>query len=366
MQKYEVRTGDLRSSILVGRSDGASAEFLLAETYDRLEKVRQRDSAAWDGPRLFEELEQCLRGKALGAFRDNVAREYPTDAEKTATNYDMLKKDILTTLTDRTYPGDSVHDYITSEISYLKCKDEKGNVDKPSHFLARMRQLRDFGARMHHNQGTTFLSERDFLAAVWRAFPDEMQEWLTIEHRIDPFDTNNPLDADEVCDHMHGYWFQRLQPKVSKTSSRGRGDVSGDVADVDDVDGEDDEENGNEDERKPPARADADRRARSRRRGDKDHQDVEADAVMGPAGPRRRRGAPAPSMATPSISTAGMVVSSTLAARGSIHPARSTSTRRSATAATRGTKTPTRRCWRGAKSTSSITSTPLRITVLRR
>ena len=277
MQKYEVRTGDLRSSILVGRSDGASAEFLLAETYDRLEKVRQRDSAAWDGPRLFEELEQCLRGKALGAFRDNVAREYPTDAEKTATNYDMLKKDILTTLTDRTYPGDSVHDYITSEISYLKCKDEKGNVDKPSHFLARMRQLRDFGARMHHNQGTTFLSERDFLAAVWRAFPDEMQEWLTIEHRIDPFDTNNPLDADEVCDHMHGYWFQRLQPKVSKTSSRGRGDVSGDVADVDDVDGEDDEENGNEDERKPPARADADRRARSRRRGDEDHQDVEAD-----------------------------------------------------------------------------------------
>ena len=41
---FEVRSGDIRSRMKVGVSFGDSAEFLLVETYDKLDKVRRRDT----------------------------------------------------------------------------------------------------------------------------------------------------------------------------------------------------------------------------------------------------------------------------------------------------------------------------------
>ena len=150
---FEVRSGDIRSRMKVGVSFGDSAEFLLVETYDKLDKVRRRDSAAWDGPRMFEELEQCLRGNALGAFRTIVSRDYNTDALKTAASYGELKKKIITTLSDFSYPGDKVIDYLTGKLHYLNCKDADGDVMKPVDVLARLREIRELGGKMHHNQG---------------------------------------------------------------------------------------------------------------------------------------------------------------------------------------------------------------------
>ena len=150
---FEVRSGDIRSRMKVGVSFGDSAEFLLVETYDKLDKVRRRDSAAWNGPRMFEELEQCLSGTALGAFRTIVSRDYNTDALKTAASYGELKKKIITTLSDFSYPGDKVIDYLTGKLHYLNCKDADGDVMKPVDVLARLREIRELGGKMHHNQG---------------------------------------------------------------------------------------------------------------------------------------------------------------------------------------------------------------------
>ena len=71
---------------------------------------------------------------------------------------------------------------------------------------------------MHHNQGNTYLSDADFVAVVWRMFPQGMKDWMTIEQRTDPFDSTNPMDEAEICDFMYGYWFTHLQPSKKKKS----------------------------------------------------------------------------------------------------------------------------------------------------
>ena len=44
-----------------------------------------------------------------------------------------------------------------------------------------------------------------------------MQEWLTNDQKIDPFNPNNPLDADEFCDDLHRYWSMHYKnEKVTK------------------------------------------------------------------------------------------------------------------------------------------------------
>ena len=67
---YQVtRPGGLRTNKPVWIAHGDSTEFLLVETFDRLEVVRHAVAAAWNGPRRFEELEECLAGKTLTATR---------------------------------------------------------------------------------------------------------------------------------------------------------------------------------------------------------------------------------------------------------------------------------------------------------
>ena len=48
-----------------------------------------------------------------------------------------------------------------------------------------------------------------------------MQDWLTNNQKIDPFDPNNPLDADKFCDGIHCYWSihyknEKLNTNVNK------------------------------------------------------------------------------------------------------------------------------------------------------
>ena len=33
-----------------------------------------------------------------------------------------------------------------------------------------------------------------------------MQDWLTNDQRMDPFDPANPMDADDICDNLQRYW----------------------------------------------------------------------------------------------------------------------------------------------------------------
>ena len=48
-----------------------------------------------------------------------------------------------------------------------------------------------------------------------------MQEWLTNDQKIDPFNPNNPLDADEFCDDLHRYWSMHYKnEKVTKDKGK--------------------------------------------------------------------------------------------------------------------------------------------------
>ena len=38
-----------------------------------------------------------------------------------------------------------------------------------------------------------------------------MQDWLTNDQNMDPFDAANPMDAAEICDHMQRYWNIHLR-----------------------------------------------------------------------------------------------------------------------------------------------------------
>ena len=90
---YQVtRPGGLRNNTPVGiaHAHGDSTEFLLVETFDRLEVICQAVTVAWNGPRRFEELEKCLAGKALTSFKRLVRDCYPNPADKTDANYKEL------------------------------------------------------------------------------------------------------------------------------------------------------------------------------------------------------------------------------------------------------------------------------------
>ena len=67
---YQVtRDGGLSSNKPVGIAHGESWDFLLVETFDRLEVIRRAVAAGWNGPRRFEarnvwpgRLSQALEG----------------------------------------------------------------------------------------------------------------------------------------------------------------------------------------------------------------------------------------------------------------------------------------------------------------
>ena len=98
---YQVtRPGGLCTNKPVGIARWDSTEFLLVETFDRLEVIRHAVAVAWNGPRRFEELEECLAGKALTSFKRLVCDCYPNPADKADANYEELCMLISTDLGD--------------------------------------------------------------------------------------------------------------------------------------------------------------------------------------------------------------------------------------------------------------------------
>ena len=54
-----------------------------------------------------------------------------------------------------------------------------------------------------------------------------MQEWLTNDQKIDPFNPNNPLEADEFCDDLHLYWSMHYKNEKA-TKDKGKDKNKGD------------------------------------------------------------------------------------------------------------------------------------------
>ena len=136
-------------------------------------------------------------------------REYPNAGDKTNANYEELRRQLITSMSDHVYPGEKVRTYLTKEIRYLECKmnDGTGRVEKPVKVLNRINLIKRIAATyLHHNRGAVFLNDLDLREAFWDSFPEEMQDWLNNAQRIDPFDPNNQLDAMEIADHFQRYW----------------------------------------------------------------------------------------------------------------------------------------------------------------
>ena len=89
----------------VGITHRESTKFALVETFNQLEVICHAVAAGRNGPRRFEELEECLSGKALSGFRRLVCDRYPNPTDKTDANYEELCMLMPTDLGDHTYPG---------------------------------------------------------------------------------------------------------------------------------------------------------------------------------------------------------------------------------------------------------------------
>ena len=135
------RPGGLRTNKSVVIAHGDSTEFLLVETFDRLEMIRHAVAVAWDGPRRFEELEECLAGKALTSFKRLVRDRYPNLADKTDANYKELCMLMPTDLGDHTYPGNKIRQYVDQKVKFMSFRREDGRREKPTDVLRRMREL---------------------------------------------------------------------------------------------------------------------------------------------------------------------------------------------------------------------------------
>ena len=61
--------------------------------------------------------------------------------------------------------------------------------------------------------GGNIVTDAKFLQLIWNIFPKEMQDWLTNDQKIDRFNPNHPLDADEFCDDLHRYWSIKFKDK---------------------------------------------------------------------------------------------------------------------------------------------------------
>ena len=187
-----------RSEMHVAYANGDSAEFLVEETFKPLEDVReayQATVAPWDGPRRFFELKHCLRGNARSHYDSIVSRDYPNAGDKTDANYEELRRQLITAMSDHVYPGEKVRTYLTKHLKYMKCKmeDGSGRIEKPVKVLMRMEFIKKIATNfLHHERGAAFLTDFDMKQAFWDCFPISMHDWLNNEQNIDPFDANNP------------------------------------------------------------------------------------------------------------------------------------------------------------------------------
>jgi len=101
----------------VAISYGDSIEMLIKETYDKLQEVQEMSPGGWNAARRFRELKNALRGKAKEKYICLVQRDYPNAADKTDANYEEVKRQIITKISDHAWPGDEIHTYLSSKAS---------------------------------------------------------------------------------------------------------------------------------------------------------------------------------------------------------------------------------------------------------
>ena len=186
-KKFQIGPAVGRSEMRVAYATGKSTEFLIKETYEPLDDVREAFAHAgnpWDGPRRFNELKQLLREQARVHYDAIVSRDYPNAGDKTNANYQEIRRQIITSMSDHVVPGEKVRTYISKRVKYMQCKmdDETGRIDKPVNVLNRLQLIKHMAAAyLHDNRGAVFLKDFDLTQAFYDCFPEKMQDWLTKE-----------------------------------------------------------------------------------------------------------------------------------------------------------------------------------------
>ncbi|MCP4746621.1 MAG: hypothetical protein GY874_10860, partial [Desulfobacteraceae bacterium] len=66
--------------------------------------------------------------------------------------------------------------------------------------------VRAMGQMLEHNQGANYITAGQFTLLFWNIFPATMQDWLQEDQNLDPFDAANPMDHDDIADHIQRYW----------------------------------------------------------------------------------------------------------------------------------------------------------------
>ena len=192
----------------MGIAHGESVEFLLVKIFDRLEVIRRAVASGCKDPRRFEDLEECLAGKALQSFKRLVRDHYPNPEDKTNANYEELCMLMATDLGDQTYPGNKICQCALQKLKYMNFhRADDGRCKEPTNVLCRIRELRAHGSCLQHSFGAGgILTDDEFKHAFSDIFPNMMQDWLTNDQNIDPFNAAAPLDVDEMTNHFQRYW----------------------------------------------------------------------------------------------------------------------------------------------------------------
>ena len=169
--------------------------------------IRHTVAITWNGSRRFEELEECLTGKALTSFKRLVRDRYSNPADKTDANYEELCMLMSTDLEGHTYPGNKIRQYVDQKVKFMNFHREDGRRKKPTDVLRCMRELRELRSRCQHSFGPGgIFTDDEFKQVYWNIFPNTMKDWLTNDQNIDPYDPAAPLDVDEIADHLQRYW----------------------------------------------------------------------------------------------------------------------------------------------------------------
>ena len=95
-----------------------------------------------------------------------------------------------------------------------------------------MRELCELGSHCQHLFGFGgIFTDDEFKQVYWNIFLSTMQDWLTHDQNINPFDPAVPLGVDEIANHLQRYWQvyfkneNQMQPsnKRNRNNKRGRG-----------------------------------------------------------------------------------------------------------------------------------------------
>ena len=229
---FKMTIGPTTEEHKIRKSSGKSAEELMVETYEPVDVLLALFNVPATGPEKFRYLSLCLTGEAKAAFDRLVASDYPTNADKTHANFIVIKRDILTSLSDYTHPGDRVATYLLTVVSYTYCKDDNGVQVKPGVYLARWRKMELLGSQMEHSLGANYIPAETFKVAFFNSFPKEMKKWMTDEHMRNPMSQANPMDCQEIADFFQHYWTlhyadQKKQDKKRKSTEDKNDDNQG-------------------------------------------------------------------------------------------------------------------------------------------